>query len=97
MVTLATWLKMTPAQQSAYTAAAFIAEVGGNASKVAASYATMDRSRRKVAADVASKQRTNWDPPKMATLHWDSKLMPSMSNKNILEERLGVLVGTPVK
>ena len=55
LVSLATWLKMTPAQQSAYTAA-FIAEVGGDASKVAASYATMDRSRRKVAADVASKQ-----------------------------------------
>lgn len=28
----------------------------------------------------------------MATLRWDSKLMPSMSNKNILEERLSVLV-----
>lgn len=34
-----------------------------------------------------------WQPPKYGSLHWDSKLMPSLTNQNVKEEHLAVLVG----
>ena len=92
LVALATRLKMTPAQQAIYTEA-LITEAGGNASKVYSSYSTADKARRQVGRKIASTCRDQWIAPKLATLHWDSKLMPSLCNKNINEERLTVVVG----
>jgi len=92
LVAIATRLKMTPAQQAAYTAT-LIAEAGGDSSKVSSSYSTADKSRRRVARNIATAYRAQWLVPKLVTLHWDSKLMPSLSNKNIYEERLTVVVG----
>ena len=92
LVAVATRLKITPTQQAAYTAA-LIAETGGNTSKVSASYSTTDKSRRRVARNIATTYKDEWLVPKLVSLHWDSKLMPSLTNKNISEERLSVLVG----
>lgn len=93
LVALATRLKMTPAQQAIYTEA-LIAEAGGDSSKVSSSYATADKTRRKVGEKLAKDTREQWVAPKFATLHWDSKLMGSLSNQNVTEERLTVVVGT---
>lgn len=93
LVALATRLKMTPAQQATYTKA-LIAEVGGDSSKVSLSYATADKTRRKVGKNLAKATREQWVAPKLATLHWDSKLMASLSNPNAKVERLTVVVGT---
>ena len=93
LVALATRLKMTPAQQATYTEA-LIAEAGGNLSKVSSSYATADKSRRKVGEKLAQVGRERWVVPKFVTLHWDSKLMSSLSNPNVIEERLTVIVGS---
>lgn len=93
LVALATRLKMTPAQQAIYTEA-LIEEAGGDSTKISVSYSYADKSRRKVGRDIAASFKDEWIAPKLATLHWDSKLMPSMANKNISEERLSVLVGT---
>ena len=92
LVALATRLQMTPTQQSAYTEA-LISEAGGHVSKVSTSYSTTDKSRRCVGQKIASAVREQWVVPKLATLHWDSKQMPSLSNNNVVEERLAVLVG----
>ena len=40
---------------------------------------------------MTSKQE--WKCPPFASLHWDSKLLPSLTNKTKLEERLAVVVG----
>lgn len=93
LVALATRLKMTPAQQAIYTEA-LIVEACGDSSKVSSSYATADKTRRKVGDEIAKAAREQWVVPKLATLHWDSKLMASLSNQNITEERLTVVVGT---
>lgn len=93
LVALATRMKITPSQQAAYTAA-LIAESGGDVSKVSTSYATTDRSRRHVVQQIAESSREQWVAPRLATLHWDSKLIPTLSNRNISEERLTVIVGT---
>jgi len=93
LVALATRLKMTPAQQAIYTEA-LIAEAGGDSSKVSSSYATADKTRRKVSEQLAKAKREQWVAPKLATLHWDSKLMASLSNQNVTQERLTVVVGT---
>jgi hypothetical protein len=92
LVALATRLQMTPAQQAIYTHT-LITEAGGDPSKVYLSYSTADKARRQVGCKIASDCRDQWIAPKLATLHWDSKLMPSLHNKNITEERLTVVVG----
>jgi len=91
IVSLSTRMKISPAQQSALTKA--IIEVsGGDSSKVAASYATADRSRRKVNVGIAATIRKSWVPPRYASLHWDSKLMVNQTTHD-LAERLVVSVG----
>jgi len=92
VVSLATRLKMTPTQQAAFTQG-MIAELGGDVSMVASSYATADRSRRKVAAEIAVNIKDQWIPPKLCTLHWDGKLSGALHNPLQTEERLTVLVG----
>ena len=75
LVSLATRLKMTPMQQAAFTQGV-ITESGVDVSKIATSYATADRYRRKVVSNIATKIRDEWTPPQLCTLHWDSMLTP---------------------
>ena len=93
LVTLATRMKMTPTQQAAFTEA-LIEETGGDVAKVSTSYATADKSRRKIGQHIATTCKDKWIPPKLATLHWDSKLLPCLTNQNTFEERLAVLLGS---
>ena len=58
-----------------------------------ASYSYADKSRRNGGKNLAESFKYEWIAPKLATLHWDSKQMSSLSNRNISEERLTVLVG----
>ena len=37
--------------------------------------------------------KQQWVAPKFATLHWDSKMLPTLSNAVVSEERLTVVVG----
>ena len=91
LVSMATRMHITPTQQAALTEA-IIEECGGDPTRISRSYSTVDRSRRKVVGDVAQTIREEWRPPASATLHWDSKLMPSLDNHR-REERLTVVVG----
>ena len=36
--------------------------------------------------------KDSWSPSIIAILHWDGKLMESLDNKNIREERLPILL-----
>lgn len=92
LVSLATRLKMTPAQQAAFTQGV-ITESGGDVSMVATSYATADRSRCKIVGEIAKQIHDNWEPPKLCTLHWDGKMTPTLQNPRVTEERLTVIVG----
>jgi hypothetical protein len=92
LVTLATRLNMTPMQQAAFTRG-LIEESGGNLSNVSTSYATADRSRRKVLEAINEECHEYWTPPPMCTLHWDSKLTPTLNNVRKSEERLTAVVG----
>jgi len=78
-------------KQAAYTKAV-IEEAGGDLSKVASSYATTDKSRRKVSHRIAAASKDEWVAPQLATLHWNSKLIFSLKYKNISEEHLTVVV-----
>lgn len=92
LVSLATRMKLTPTQQAAFTKA-FIEEAGGDVSKVSTSYAQADKLRRSVGHQIMKTCREEWDPPKLCSLHWDSKLLPSLTNQYNNEERLAVAVG----
>ena len=89
---LATRMKMTPAQQAAYTKAV-VEEAGGDPEKVNLSYASADRARRKIADDLAFSHKQDWIPPSATSLHLDSKMAGKMQNPNEKEERLTVAVG----
>ena len=45
-------------------------------------------------SDTVEESRETWTPPKYASLHWDSKLLPKLADKYTIEERLTVAVGT---
>lgn len=92
LVSLATRLKITPTQQAAFTEG-LITTTGGDVSMVTSSYATADRARRKVVSDIALNVRSEWIPPKLCTLHWDTKLMTNLQSSVATEDRLTVLVG----
>ena len=92
LVALSTRMRLSPAQQSAFTEA-LIEEAGGDPTKIATSYATADKSRRQVGEQIAASAREMWVPPQRASLHWDSKIMTSLTYQNELEERLTISVG----
>lgn len=96
VVSLATRLKMSPMQQAAFTRA-LVEESGGECTHLSASYATADRARRQVLEKISEEQHKQWIPPPLCTLHWDSKLIPMLSNVHQLEERLTVVVGDAVR
>jgi len=91
VVSLATRMKLTPAQQAAFPPA-IIEESGGDTSKVSVLYATADRSRRSLTEEMATEVHNSWNLPKYASIHWDSKLMMNQA-KHTSEERLVVAVG----
>ena len=82
LVSLATMIKMTPSQQAEYIEA-LIDEIGGNSSKVYLSYGYADRTRRQEAETILKNTKETWTPPKFLYLHWDSKVMPTLTNQNI--------------
>ena len=93
LVSLATRLNMTPAQQNAFTKA-LIDKSAGDSSKVNLSCSYADKSRRKISEKIATAVKQTWQAPKLASLHWDSKLVMSLQNQQILEERLTIAVST---
>ena len=95
LTALATRLKMTPAQQAAYTEA-LLQEVAVDKTKIKihTSYSFTDKQRRKVNNEIVEKELENWEPPEFASLHWDSKIMPSLDDKYKSEERLVISLGT---
>lgn len=92
LVALATRIKMTPSQQASFTKA-LIEEGGGDASKVVTSYSSADRARRSVGLKIAASVKSAWIPPTLGSLHWDSKILSSLKNPNVMEERLAIAVG----
>ena len=80
LVSLAVRMKMTPAEQAAFTEA-FIEEVGGDLSKVCTSYRHADNSRLAVSYQISHKTRELWIPPKLASLHWDGKNPPVLTDQ----------------
>ena len=83
---------MTPTQRASFTAAV-IEECGGDSSKVCMSYSCAERARRSIGGKIAKSVKELWMPPKVASLHWDSKKMKSLTNQYVTEERMAVLVG----
>ena len=57
------------------------------------SMSTVDRSWRNVLQQLAEDYKEQWVAPDLATLHWDSKLMTSLTDKKASEEQLCVVVG----
>ncbi|KAK6183334.1 hypothetical protein SNE40_010835 [Patella caerulea] len=92
LVALATQIKMTPAEQSAFTEA-FVEEAGGDPSQVSTSYSQSAKVRRVVNKKIADEIKKSWVTPKFTSIHWDGKSLPTLQDKYEHEERLAVAVG----
>ena len=84
---------MSASQQASFTKV-IIEEAKGDILKISHSYANADMLRRKMLQQLTEDYKNQWNAPKFASLHWDSKLMSSLADKSLLEERLCVVVGT---
>ena len=67
IVSLATRMKISAAEQASFTDA-LVKESGGDPNKLAISYATTDRSRRKVTETIAKTTREEWAVPQFAAV-----------------------------
>ena len=92
LVSLAARMQLSPAEQAAYTQA-IIEESGGDNNKIAVSYATADRSRHEIGEKIATGVRMEWKCPEFTSVHWDSKLIHTLTDNNVNEERLTVAIG----
>ena len=85
VVSLTTGLKSMQSQKATFTET-LTKESGGNPSKVATSYATADRTCGKMTGDIAQICKEQWVVPEFSTLHWESKLLPTLSNLHVSKE-----------
>ena len=82
---------LSPAQ-TASIARKLIERSGGDLSKISCSYSTADRSRTMAHANNVETIKKQWTPPDYVVIHWDGKLMASLTSKYKVEDRLPVVV-----
>ncbi|KAK6171930.1 hypothetical protein SNE40_018350 [Patella caerulea] len=58
------------------------------------SYSTADRSRREVGDLISDTIKEQWNAPKFASIHWDSKLQAKLDDRYEKDERLIRAIGT---
>jgi len=51
-----------------------------------------DKRRQRIGKQMAVHCKTKWKASEFASLHWDSKLAPSVANKHECDEQLTVVV-----
>ena len=74
------------------TVEAICKAAGGDPTKLTLSYSSSYRFRLKAAKEMSEKIKQNWAPPRISVLHWDEKLMSTLDNQYIQEERMPVLI-----
>jgi len=93
ITTLATRLKMPPAQQAAYTDA-LVCEIADDPERTCTSYAYTEKIRRSTNAKTAEAIRREWQPAALLSLHSESKILSTLDDKYKNEDRLAVAVAT---
>ena len=69
-----------------------ISASSGDLNKVSCSYNSSYKYRTEAVDDISRKIKDSWEPPAVAALHWDGKLMDTLGNESAFEERLPILV-----
>ena len=82
---------ISPAAQSDLFHSMIIA-TGGDPKKVTLHYTSLYRFRMESVITIASKIKEAWVAPSRGVVHWDGKLMDSLSNEYSVEERLPILL-----
>ena len=91
LVSLASRMKISPVQQAAFTEA-IIEEAAGDSIKINTSYSYADKMRREANRVMAKTSQDSWQPPQLASLHWDEKMMSALDNQYENDECLVVAV-----
>ena len=78
-------------RQAAHVLVPFAEELGTNAEELALSPSTINRQRRRHRHEKAAELKEKFAPDVPLTLHWDGKMMPSLTNEGNVD-RLPILV-----
>ena len=93
LVSLATRLGMTPADQAPFTET-LVAECSGDVKKISTSYSSADSAQRFVNKEIVKDIKEHWIPPSKASIHWDGKIMKPLEGQcRKGTERLAIAVG----
>ncbi|CAB4067792.1 unnamed protein product [Lepeophtheirus salmonis] len=92
VVSVVTRLNISPAQKAALIKLV-IEKSGGDISCISKSYSTADKARRSTTNAIVKEIPENWNAHVFVTLHWDTKPLPTLKNKNIVQGRLPILIG----
>lgn len=83
--------------QAAYVLLPFVEELGVNPEDLPSSESTIHRQRRRHHQEKAAEPKEKFAPDIPLTLHWNGKLMPSFTNKGVVERLLILVSGEGVK
>ena len=83
--------KISPTALASITRA-LICATGGDPSRANLHFSTAYRYKMEAAVSITENIKKSWSPPSPALLQWDGKLMESLDNKYVEEERMTVLV-----
>ena len=83
--------KITPTALAA-TLESFVEACEGDTSSISLSYSQAQRSKVETLAEISERIQEDWTPPDPAAIHWDGKLMETLTNKYKSDDRLPVLV-----
>ena len=76
----------------AATVESLITSCGGDTSAINLHFTQSYRYRKEVVSNIAERIHIDWVPPSPATIHWDGKLMETITDKYKLGDRLPVLI-----
>lgn len=83
--------KITPTAGLAVVSS-IITAIGGDTRKFKLSYGTSYRFRLAASREMAEAIKDQWIPAPISVLHWDEKLMETLDDKYLLDERMPVLL-----
>ena len=83
--------KMSVTDMANYTRT-LVTATNGNVEAINLSYTQAYRYRAQQVANIATQIKEAWNPNSTMAIHWDGKLMSSLENKDVKEERMPVLV-----
>ena len=87
-------MKITPAQQFAFTQAFILKKLGEIQQKLSSHMLMRTDLKEKLTKSVVTTSKSQWVSPSFASLHWDSKILQSHNSKYVNKTSPVVAMGS---